>query len=67
MFHDQKGMLLETYMKTNRMFVIHAEHKNDKRVSEERCLKASESGKENDIELWHRRFGHLNSKSLQAL
>ena len=34
-FHEQRGMLLETTMKTNRMFVLHAEYKDGKQSSKQ--------------------------------
>ncbi|CAN0905200.1 Retrovirus-related Pol polyprotein from transposon TNT 1-94 [Linum grandiflorum] len=66
-FHDQRGLLLETAMKTNKMFVIHANHRNIGLASGQKCLNSEVEVKESVLSLWHRRFGHLNCRSLQEL
>ena len=60
-YHFQRGLIVETKMTTNRMFVIHAKKK---KLKAEKCFKMEE---EDLGMLWHRRFGHLNNKSLQVM
>lgn len=59
-FHVQRGLVVETQMTKNRMFLIHAIKKP---ISAD-CLKVEE---EDLGTLWHKRFGHLNKKSIQLM
>ncbi|CAA7019223.1 unnamed protein product [Microthlaspi erraticum] len=59
-YHQQKGLILETQMTINRMFLVYAM----KRPISGSCFKLEEEDLEN---LWHRRFGHLNNKSIQLM
>ncbi|XP_006392748.2 uncharacterized protein LOC18010455 [Eutrema salsugineum] len=59
-FHRQRGLIMETKMTLNRMFLIYAK---EKPVSE-KCLKVEE---EDLGSLWHRRLGHLNNMSIQIM
>ncbi|CAL1397608.1 unnamed protein product [Linum trigynum] len=58
-FHEEKGMILQTSMQKNRMFVLKADLINDTQ-----CLQATD---EHSLELWHRRFGHLSPKAILQL
>ncbi|KAJ9559520.1 hypothetical protein OSB04_004680 [Centaurea solstitialis] len=62
-YHPRKGLIIRSQMRTNRMFLIKASP--DCMVGNEDssvCHKA-----EVDTQLWHQRFGHVNTKSLQLL
>lgn len=59
-YHRQRGLIVETKMTMNRMFLIYAKGKS---VSE-KCLKVEE---EDLASLWHRRLGHLNNMSIQTM
>lgn len=56
-FHAQRGLIVETHMTVNRMFLIYAKKKSNY----DNCLKVDEEDLES---IWHIRFGHLNNKSI---
>lgn len=58
-FHPSRGVIVETQMSANRMFVIAAQV-----MGVDSCFKTEIP---NDTHLWHCRFAHLNYKSLQTL
>ncbi|CAL9237510.1 unnamed protein product [Arabidopsis halleri] len=58
-YHPSRGLIVETPMTANRMFVILAQL-----VGLDSCLQVAASS---DTHLWHCRFAHLNYKSLQML
>ncbi|CAL1387753.1 unnamed protein product [Linum trigynum] len=62
-YHEEKGLLLQTTMKTNRMFVLHSQKQTNSSNNNHHCLHQTEASNKL-FNLWHRRFGHLNSKSL---
>nr|GEV40406.1 retrovirus-related Pol polyprotein from transposon TNT 1-94 [Tanacetum cinerariifolium] len=63
-FHSHKGLIIETEMSTNRMFMIHAELPANSNAKEENCLITK--GKALS-QLWHRRLGHLSYIMLKQL
>ena len=59
-FHPTRGLIMESQMSANRMFVISAKVI----MPNSNCFKITSS----DItSLWHRRYGHLNLKGLRTL
>jgi hypothetical protein len=59
-YHQQRGLIINTQMTANRMFLVYAKMKplpgNYLKMEEE------------DLEiLWHMRYGHLNNKSIQIM
>jgi hypothetical protein len=59
-YHQQRGLIINTQMTANRMFLVYAKMK----PLPGNCLKMEEE----DLEtLWHRRYGHLNNKSIQIM
>lgn len=60
-FHEQKGLIMETSMGSNCMFIMNAEEKPTERSS---CLQTSTQSVAN---LWHKRFGHLSDKGMEIL
>jgi hypothetical protein len=66
-YHPEKGLIIQTKMSANRMFIllaqtqapVHAQTQN-----QENCLLTSS---QNPSVLWHRRFGHLSYKGLRTL
>lgn len=62
-FHLDKGLIMHTNMKGNRMFYLTASTAPNKNAM---CLQA-ETVSEKDTQLWHCRFGHLNYKGLNTL
>jgi hypothetical protein len=58
LYHDEKGLLFETHMSTNRMYVLNAT------VVMPRCLKTSTQERS---QLWHNEYAHLNIKGLNTL
>lgn len=65
-FHEEKGLLLQIKMKTNRMFVLHTMPKKSEKRSLDQCLQIT-GDKEDLLTLWHRRFGHLSYQNLMKL
>lgn len=59
-YHSQRGLIVETQMTSNRMLLVYAK----KKPVPESCFKMEDEDLES---LWHRRFGHLNNKSLQTM
>lgn len=59
-FHSQRGLIVETHMTKNRMFLINAM----KKATTAECFQIED---EDVGALWHRRFGHLNNRSLQVM
>ena len=59
---QQRKLIIQSNMTKNRMFMVRAYVKKTKGV-ETRCLQATTP---ND-QLWHKRFGHLNTRSLRSL
>lgn len=62
-YHHERGLIMQTRMSANRMFILLAE-----RVSLQQpvaaCFKVTA---ESQTELWHRRYGHLHFKGLITL
>jgi hypothetical protein len=57
-YHDEKGLLFDTQMAVNRLYVINAA------VITPKCLQVS---KKDMSQLWHNRYGHLSIKGLNTL
>jgi hypothetical protein len=62
-FHPDKGLIMHTNMKGNRMFYLTTSATPNKNAT---CLQA-EMVSEKETQLWHCRFGHLNYKGLNTL
>lgn len=60
LYHPQKGTIITSKMTKNRMFLV----KETMKLDVERCFKIE---KENLEQLWHRRLGHVNNKSLRTM
>jgi hypothetical protein len=58
LYHDEKGLLFETHMSTNRMYALNAI------VMMPKCLKISTQERS---QLWHNRYAHLSIKGLNTL
>lgn len=56
-FHPRRGLIVNTKMTANRMFIVYAIMKIDM----DKCLKVEEDEK---ACLWHKRYGHLNNTSI---
>ena len=62
-YHHERGLIMQTRMLANRMFIILAERiKSQEPISA--CFKATTKSQTN---LWHRRYGHLHFKGLSTL
>ncbi|KAG7553691.1 GAG-pre-integrase domain [Arabidopsis suecica] len=59
LYHPEFGLIMESEMTKNKLFKISAI-----KTAAVECHKVSESG---ESQLWHRRYGHLNHKSLRTL
>lgn len=63
-YHHQRVLIVETQMTLNRMFLVYAKKKPYFESISERCLSVEE---EEIGSLWHRRFRHLNNKSIHFM
>lgn len=59
-YHPRRGLIAHTQMTANRIFVLLA----NARMQSLNCLRMAT---EDTTDLWHRRYGHLNNKSLRTL
>lgn len=63
-FHDEKGLLAESKMSSNRMFMLFDQTVHKGEPSQEHCLQATG---ENMSKLWHERYGHLGHSGIKIL
>ncbi|KAL0413673.1 UNVERIFIED_CONTAM: Retrovirus-related Pol polyprotein from transposon TNT 1-94 [Sesamum radiatum] len=61
-FHPERGLIIQTNMSTNRMFILLTQSQASAQVDQCFHTKA-----ESLTQLWHRRYGHLNYKGLRIL
>ena len=61
-YHPQRGLIIETEMSPNRMFILLTQ--TQKSVSAQNCFHV---GSRDLSSLWHKRYGHLSFKGLQTL
>lgn len=61
-YHPEKGLLVESKMSMNRMFILPA--RSSPAMQSENCLLLSSV---NQSQLWHERYGHLNYRGLKLL
>ena len=65
-YHDTRGLIMQTKMSANRMFILLAEPETQVQaqvpIQNLACFKTTS---EDQADLWHRRFGHLNFKGLK--
>ena len=59
-FHSQKGLIMDTTMSSNRMFVLHA-------LSQPISSTCFNTVTEDILQLWHCRYGHLSFQGLKTL
>ncbi|KAL6334054.1 hypothetical protein AAG906_001809 [Vitis piasezkii] len=59
-FHPEKGLIMETKMALNRMFILHA-------ISQPIASACFNTITEDMVQLWHCRYGHLSFKGLKTL
>lgn len=63
-YHDEKGLILESKMAPNRLYKVIAKNNKGKVLNESKCLHTSV---DETTHLWHCRFGHLSNKGLITL
>ena len=63
-YHPSKGLIIQTNMTMNRMFVLRSNTQPIKRELKEVCLQVAT---QDLAHLWHRRYGHLSYKGLKTL
>jgi len=61
-YHPDKGLIIHTTMRGNRMFYLSA----SMCPQHSQCFQVEDTS-EQETQLWHRRFGHLNFKGLNTL
>ena len=59
-YHPERGLIMETTMSSNRMFILPAQ----KLLKEEICFS---SLREDQAQLWHFRYGHLSFNGFKTL
>ena len=59
-FHLEKGLIMETKMASNRMFILHA-------ISQPIASTCFNTITKDMVQLWHCRYGHLSFKGLKTL
>ena len=59
-FHPKKGLIMETKMALNQMFILHA-------ISQPIASACFNTITEDMVQLWHCRYGHLSFKGLKTL
>ena len=59
-FHPEKGLIIETKMSSNRMFILHV-------VSQPIASTCFNTITKDIVLLWHCRYGHLSFKGLKTL
>ena len=63
-YHEEKGLIAESKMSANRMFMLIDQGKDVAESSERRCLQTTTD----DIaRLWHERYGHLSHQGMKTL
>lgn len=60
LYHPRRGLIMQTWMTANRMFVLLASMVPESST----CLQTMT---EDESQLWHRRYGHLSYKGLRTL
>lgn len=63
-YHEERGLIAESRMSSNRMFALADQGRGDSNSSEQRCLKTTS---EDVPKLWHERYGHLSHRGIKAL
>ena len=63
MFHEERGLIAESKMSRNRMFMI-IDQAGDREIMQQRCLQTTA---EDMTKIWHERYGHLSFSGLKTL
>ena len=63
-FHPEKGLIIQTNMSANRMFILLPQSQAPSQVYSDQCFNTRT---QNLFHLWHRRYGHLCYKGLRTL
>lgn len=63
-FHPEKGLIIQTNMSVNRMFIVMPQTQSSSQAQSDQCFhsKAQELS-----HIWHQRYGHLSYKGLKTL
>ena len=62
-YHPYKGLIIETNMSANRMFILLAQSQVMSQQQHNECL---HTNSQNLSQLWHRKYGHLSYKGLRT-
>lgn len=63
-FHPKRGLIIQTTMSINRMFILLPDSQSSSQEQVDQCFL---TGTQNLCHLWHRRYGHLSYKGLRTL
>nr|GEV62607.1 retrovirus-related Pol polyprotein from transposon TNT 1-94 [Tanacetum cinerariifolium] len=67
LYHPKKGLTIRSQMTTNRMFLFKANPVSNMENGNNGVCPKAEVEIDNSTQLWHQRFGHIHTKSLQLL
>ncbi|GJZ28589.1 retrovirus-related pol polyprotein from transposon TNT 1-94 [Tanacetum coccineum] len=67
LYHPKKGLTIRSRMTTNRMFLFKANPVSSMENGTNGVCHKAEVEIDSNTQLWHQRFGHINTKSLQLL
>ena len=63
-YHEERGLIAESKMSTNRMFMLIDQGQDDEESSKHRCMQATT---DDLARLWHERYGHLSHRGMRTL
>lgn len=64
LFHEERGLIAESKMSLNRMFLLIDQTSGEERSKQEQCLQIVT---EDTPKLWHGRYGHLSHRGMKTL
>lgn len=64
MYHEERGLIAESNMSQNRMFILFDEADDKSRLEHQRCLQIAS---EEMPKIWHERYEHLSHQGMKTL
>lgn len=64
LYHEERGLIAESNMSLNRMFILFDQTDDESRPEQQRCLQIAS---EEMPKLWHERYGHLSHHGMKML
>lgn len=63
-YHEERGLIAERKMRSNRMLMLYDQTDEDTKPRQQRCLQITSEGMP---KLWHERYGHISHRGMQTL